>query len=90
MAKKNISTRIICSLVRAYQLTLAPFLGGGGGGCRFEPSCSNYAMTALERHGTARGVWLAIKRIARCHPFASGGVDPVPASSSCTKIHNKD
>jgi len=46
--------------------------------CRFAPSCSEYALTAVAEHGAARGLWLAIKRIARCHPFNPGGYDPVP------------
>jgi putative membrane protein insertion efficiency factor len=62
-------------LVRAYQLLLSPFAGGA---CRFEPSCSAYAMTAIEHHGLLPGLLLAIKRVARCHPFARPGFDPVP------------
>jgi putative membrane protein insertion efficiency factor len=62
-------------LVRAYQLLLSPFAGGA---CRFEPSCSAYAMTAIEDHGLLRGMFLAVKRVARCHPFARPGFDPVP------------
>jgi len=62
-------------LVRAYQLVLGPFLGGA---CRFYPSCSNYAMQAIERHGARRGAALAAKRLLRCHPFTQGGVDLVP------------
>jgi len=49
-----------------------------GGCCRFYPTCSCYAHEAVEKHGAARGTWLAVKRLARCHPFAEGGVDPVP------------
>jgi putative membrane protein insertion efficiency factor len=61
--------------VRAYQLLLGPFLGGA---CRFYPSCSNYALQAIERHGARRGASLAAKRVLRCHPFSPGGVDLVP------------
>jgi putative membrane protein insertion efficiency factor len=61
--------------VRAYQLLLAPLSGGA---CRFQPSCSAYAIEAIERHGAARGLLLAIRRVARCHPFAKPGLDPVP------------
>jgi putative membrane protein insertion efficiency factor len=61
--------------VRAYQLLLSPLLGGS---CRYYPSCSAYAIEALERHGALRGGWLALKRIGRCHPFRPGGFDPVP------------
>ncbi|MCU0635568.1 MAG: membrane protein insertion efficiency factor YidD [Gemmatimonadaceae bacterium] len=61
--------------VRAYQLLLSPVLGGA---CRYYPTCSQYAIEALERHGARRGGWLAVKRILRCHPFRPGGFDPVP------------
>ena len=62
-------------LVRSYQLLLAPFTGGA---CRFEPSCSAYAVTAVETHGLMRGLSLALRRVARCHPLGSAGFDPVP------------
>jgi uncharacterized protein len=62
-------------VVRAYQLILGPFLGGA---CRFYPSCSNYAMQAIERHGARHGAALAAKRLLRCNPFSHGGVDLVP------------
>lgn len=61
--------------VRLYQVALSPLLGGS---CRYFPSCSAYAIEALERHGALRGSWLAIRRIGRCHPFRPGGYDPVP------------
>jgi uncharacterized protein len=61
--------------VRAYQYTVRPLLGAH---CRFYPSCSDYAREAIERHGAARGSWLAVRRIARCHPYHPGGYDPVP------------
>lgn len=63
------------ALIRAYQLLLSPFLGGA---CRYYPSCSHYAMEALARHGAGRGGWLALRRLARCHPFGGHGFDPVP------------
>jgi len=62
-------------LVRGYQLTLSPLFGGA---CRYYPSCSAYAIEALERHGAIRGGWMALRRIGRCHPFRPGGFDPVP------------
>jgi uncharacterized protein len=62
-------------LVRAYQVGLSPLLPAS---CRYYPSCSAYAIQALEKHGAARGGWLAVKRILRCHPFHAGGFDPVP------------
>lgn len=61
--------------VEAYRVTLSPLLGGH---CRYEPSCSRYAEEAIERHGAAAGVRLALGRLARCHPFRPGGFDPVP------------
>jgi len=62
-------------LIRAYQLVLSPLLGPR---CRFYPSCSHYAIEAIETHGALRGSWLSAKRICRCHPFNPGGFDPVP------------
>jgi len=69
------TTRAGILLVRAYQLLLAPFAGGA---CRFHPTCSEYAIQALEEHGLIRGSWLALRRVARCHPFSRAGSDPVP------------
>lgn len=63
------------ALIRLYQLLVSPWLGGN---CRFEPTCSAYAVEALERHGVLRGGWLALKRIGRCHPWGGSGYDPVP------------
>jgi putative membrane protein insertion efficiency factor len=61
--------------VRGYQYAFRPLLGAN---CRFYPSCSDYAREAIERHGAARGSWLTVRRIARCHPYHPGGYDPVP------------
>lgn len=68
----------LSGLVYAYQYTLRPFLGAH---CRFEPSCSHYALEALRRHGAARGAMLAGRRILRCNPWHPGGEDPVPSPS---------
>jgi len=65
----------LIALIRGYQWFVSPLLGNH---CRFYPSCSEYAREAIERHGVLRGVWLAIRRVARCHPWHPGGVDPVP------------
>ena len=62
-------------LIHVYQLTLSRLLGPS---CRFEPSCSHYTATCIERFGALRGSWLGIKRIGRCHPFNPGGFDPPP------------
>lgn len=67
--------RVLIGAVRCYQLVLAPLLPAS---CRYTPSCSAYAIEALDRHGACRGTWLAVRRIARCHPFHRGGYDPVP------------
>lgn len=67
--------RLAAGLIRVYQLALRPLLPPA---CRFVPSCSEYALEALHRHGLARGLWLAARRILRCHPFHPGGFDPVP------------
>jgi hypothetical protein len=66
---------LLIALIRGYQWFISPLLGNH---CRFYPSCSQYAREAIERHGAVRGVWLAIRRVARCHPWHPGGVDPVP------------
>lgn len=65
-------------LIRAYQLVLSPLLGPR---CRFYPSCSHYAIEAIESRGALRGSWMSAKRICRCHPFNPGGFDPVPHHS---------
>jgi putative membrane protein insertion efficiency factor len=69
------TAKLAILLVRAYQAVLSPFFGGA---CRFTPSCSAYAVEAIETHGAARGLALAVRRIARCHPFGGFGHDPVP------------
>ena len=61
--------------IRFYQWTLSPLIGNQ---CRFHPSCSDYALEALERHGAIKGIWLAVTRLAKCQPLHPGGFDPVP------------
>ncbi len=67
--------RLLDTLLATYQAVLSPHLGAH---CRFHPTCSAYAREALGEHGAACGSWLALKRIARCQPFATAGLDPVP------------
>jgi uncharacterized protein len=69
---------LLVGLIRLYQLAVSPLLPPA---CRFYPSCSRYAQEAIRRHGVGRGAWLAIARLARCHPFHPGGVDFVPEAS---------
>jgi len=66
-------------LIRAYQRLISPVFRGH---CRFTPSCSEYAHDAIERHGVLRGAWLAVLRLARCHPLGASGYDPVPGPTA--------
>lgn len=68
-------SKVLSVLIRGYRYGVSPVLGMH---CRFHPSCSAYALEAVERHGALRGTWLAMKRLARCHPWHPGGYDPVP------------
>lgn len=67
--------RLFIFIVRAYRLLLSPWLGAG---CRFEPTCSVYALGALQNHGAAAGSYLVLSRLVRCQPWCAGGHDPVP------------
>jgi uncharacterized protein len=67
--------RLLIAVVQGYRLLLSPWLGSQ---CRFEPTCSRYALEALQQHGAARGSYLAARRVLRCHPWCAGGLDPVP------------
>jgi putative membrane protein insertion efficiency factor len=69
---------VVAGVLRAYQVLVSPVLGPS---CRFAPSCSEYARQAVLAHGIARGGWLAVRRIGRCHPFNPGGYDPPPLTS---------
>ena len=68
---------VLIGLVKGYRLLLSPSLGSA---CRFEPSCSIYSLQALQQHGAAGGTYLTLHRLARCHPWCDGGIDPVPAT----------
>jgi putative membrane protein insertion efficiency factor len=76
--------RVLALAVRAYRVTLSPIIGPV---CRYEPTCSAYALDALREHGALRGSWLAARRIARCHPWGGSGYDPVPSAASSSESH---
>jgi putative membrane protein insertion efficiency factor len=75
------TAKLLIVLIRSYQLVLSPFVGGA---CRFQPSCSAYAVEAIAVHGAWRGSRLATRRLARCHPLGRAGFDPVPAAQPST------
>ena len=77
----NAAQRHIKILIEAYQLVMSPLLGTR---CRYHPTCSSYMASAVTEHGAITGVWLGFKRILRCHPWASGGCDPVPSAKTDT------
>ncbi|NQW03924.1 MAG: membrane protein insertion efficiency factor YidD [Acidobacteria bacterium] len=79
---RRLGVRVGVTVVHTYQLLLSPFAGGA---CRFEPSCSHYAVSALEQHGLLRGGWLSLRRVLKCHPFGPHGIDPVPGNSRSTR-----
>jgi putative membrane protein insertion efficiency factor len=72
---KSLLAQPLIWLVRGYQLLISPFVPPS---CRFHPTCSHYAIEALQKHGALKGAWLALRRIVRCHPWHPGGHDPVP------------
>jgi putative membrane protein insertion efficiency factor len=67
--------KLLLNLLKAYQYAISPLLGRN---CRYFPSCSDYAVEAVEKHGAMKGSWLSAKRVCRCHPWHPGGYDPVP------------
>ena len=79
-------SQILILLVRVYQWTLRPAIGAH---CRFEPSCSAYAIEALGRHGAWRGTGLSARRVLRCNPWNDGGLDPVPGRCDCRSTDQK-
>ncbi|MBA3033716.1 MAG: membrane protein insertion efficiency factor YidD [Gammaproteobacteria bacterium] len=72
---KSLLAKPLIWLVRGYQLAISPMLPPS---CRFHPSCSHYAIEALQRHGPIKGLWLSLRRVGRCNPWHPGGHDPVP------------
>lgn len=82
--------RLILATIKTYQYAISPFLGNH---CRFWPSCSQYAVEAIETHGPLKGAMLTIRRIGRCHPWHDGGYDPVPSTfhdANCRHAHDHD
>lgn len=78
--------KILIAIIRGYRWLLSPWLGQH---CRFHPSCSHYALEAIEQHGSGCGSWLALRRLLRCHPWHAGGFDPVPPANHtrCDHAH---
>ncbi len=81
---RRVASLAIIGLVRLYQLVVSPLLGPR---CRYWPSCSHYAVEAIQVHGPLRGGWLAARRLVRCHPGSDGGIDPVPGGPSERMCH---
>ena len=73
---------LLRGLIRGYQLVLSPLIGSH---CRFYPTCSHYALEALDKHGALKGSWLSLRRITRCHPWHKGGLDPVPEPDATSR-----
>ncbi len=73
----KLARRLAIRLVRGYQLLVSPLLGNN---CRFQPTCSQYCIEALEKFGVWRGSWLTLRRLSRCHPWGGSGFDPLPSA----------
>lgn len=78
-AINKLLSKLLIASIRFYRFTISMLLGNC---CRFEPTCSTYAMGAIKTHGCLKGCWLALQRLLRCHPWHAGGIDPVPAASA--------
>ncbi len=83
--RPSIAARALILLVRGYQAALSPLMGGH---CRFDPTCSRYAIEALRTHGALRGGWLTTRRVCRCHPLGGSGYDPVPPPPPASPARN--
>ena len=83
----SVAARLLVVLLNFYRRFISPLLGPR---CRFYPSCSAYALEAVQLHGALRGSWLAARRLSRCHPFHAGGLDPVPGSGTRTELKSVD
>ena len=79
----RLGVRVCLFLLRGYKILISPYFRGS---CRFLPSCADYAAEAVDRHGAVRGVWLAAKRLIRCHPLCVAGHDPVPAPRGSVQL----
>jgi len=73
---------VLIAMLKAYRFAISPLYGQV---CRYHPTCSAYALEAVQTHGAVRGTWLAMRRVARCHPWAAGGLDPVPPKDRTPK-----
>ena len=69
---------IVLALLRFYKMAISPWMSTLGPGCRFHPTCSEYMAQSVARYGAARGIWMGLRRLGKCHPFHEGGFDPVP------------
>ncbi len=82
-ARPSVAARLLMLLIGGYRRFISPLIPPR---CRFAPSCSTYALQAVAEHGAARGAWLAVRRVGRCHPFNPGGFDPVPPRRLSTPV----
>ncbi|HVL59374.1 MAG TPA: membrane protein insertion efficiency factor YidD [Burkholderiaceae bacterium] len=80
-------SKLAIGLIIAYRYAISPLLGPS---CRFYPSCSEYGIEAIQRHGYLRGTWLTVRRLSRCHPWGSSGLDPVPEASGPAAPASRD
>ena len=72
---KNLLAKMLIGLIKLYQVTLSPYIGRA---CRYTPTCSNYGIEAIQKHGPFKGTWLTVKRVLSCNPWGGSGYDPVP------------